>query len=76
MFYKYAQLIKFSQDIAHAGLVVVAITVIFVVVQMIKHTTVDHFLLPLDGDCSCAELLVEFLIPLLKLNVFDDGGFH
>lgn len=37
-------------------------------VQLIKHSAVNHLLLPLDGDCPCAELLEEVLILGIKLN--------
>lgn len=45
-------------------------TIHFVVVQFVKHSAVDHLLLPADGDGACAELLEELLILALEL----DGG--
>lgn len=39
------------------------------VVQLIEHSAVDHLPLPLDGDCTRAELLVEFFIFGIQHNV-------
>lgn len=42
-------------------------------VQLVEHPSVDHLLLPADGDRPRAELLVEFLIFGLKLNILHLG---
>ena len=44
------------------------------VVQLVEHSTVDHLLLPLDGDCARAELLEQFLIFGIKRNVLIPRG--
>lgn len=57
---------KRLQNDAHAGF---ECSVTVEPVQLIKHSAVNHLLLPLDGDGPCAELLEEFLILGIKLNV-------
>lgn len=44
------------------------------IIQFTEHAAVNHLLLPLDGDCTCAELLEEFPIPGLKLDMLDLRG--
>lgn len=41
------------------------------VVQFIEHSAVNDFLLPADGDCTCAELLEESLIRGIDLDILD-----
>ena len=50
------------------------VAVQFGVVQFIEQPAVNHLLLPLDGDCACAELPEEFLILGVELNVLDLRG--
>lgn len=41
------------------------------VVQLVKHSALNHLILPPDGDCTCAEPLEEQLVFGVKLNVLN-----
>lgn len=44
------------------------------VIQLVKHSTVNHLFLPPDGDGTCAELLEKLLILIIKHDVLGLGG--
>lgn len=67
---------EYSDNDAHPGEVhgLLGETVQLRVVQLVKHSALNHLILPPDGDRTGAEPLEEQFIFGVKLNVFNLRG--